>query len=201
MYARVASFEGDMSRVDDLIGTIRERMSSGAEIPGATRFLMLLDREKGASVGITFFESREAISAAEPTFEKMAEEIPESMRGRRTSLEIYEVAIDDVAGGARVARLSSLEGAADRIDDGIRFVKDQIVPEASDITGWQGIVALVDRENGRTKTITFWASEEVLEASEERADELRAQAAQAMDEAVVGVDRYEVALHEVPLTA
>jgi hypothetical protein len=201
MYARVASFEGDMSQVDDLVGTIRERMSSGASLPGATRFLMLLDRENGTSLGITLFESEEAIRVAEPTFERMAQEIPEVMRGRRTSLEIYEVAIDDVAGGARAARVSTLEGATERIDEGIRFVKEQIAPEASDLTGWRGIVALVDRADGRTKTITFWDSPESLRASEERADELRAQAAEAMDEAVVAVDRYEVALHEAPVTA
>jgi len=29
MHARVAAFEGDISRIDDLIGMIRERMSHG----------------------------------------------------------------------------------------------------------------------------------------------------------------------------
>ena len=103
-----------------MVGKIRERMSAGEEIPGAKRFLMLIDREGGTSLGITFFDSEDAIRAAEPIFEKMAEEIPEELRGRRISVETYEVAIDDIADGARAARVSSLEGSVGRDRQGHR---------------------------------------------------------------------------------
>ena len=198
MYARVAAFEGDMGRIDDVIKTIRERMSAGEEIPGAKRFLMLIDREGGTSLGITFFDSEDAIRAAEPIFERMAEEIPEELRGRRTSVETYEVAIDDIADGARAARVSSLEGSPGGIDEGIAFINEQIRPEAADLTGWRGILTLADRQTGKAKTITFWDGPESLRGSEARADELRAQAADAMGDSIASVDRYEVALHEVP---
>ena len=198
MHARIAAFEGDVSRIDDLTGMIRERMSAGEEIPGAKRFLMLIDREGGASLGITFFDSEEAIRAAEPIFEKMGDEVPEELRGRRTSVETYEVAIDDIADGARAARVSSLEGSPGGIDKGIAFINEQIRPEAADLTGWRGILTLADRRTGKAKTITFWDGPESLRASEARADELRAQAAEAMGDTIASVDRYEVALHEVP---
>jgi hypothetical protein len=200
MHARIATFEGDTSRIDDLIGTIRERMSSGDEIPGAKRFLMLLDRQGGTSLGVTFFDSEEAIRAAEPIFERMGDEVPEELRGRRTSVETYEVAIDDIADGARAARVSSLEGSPGGIDEGIAFVKDTILPEAADLTGWRGILTLADRNTGTAKTITFWDSPESLSASEARADELRAQAADAMGDTIAAVERYEVALHVTPVT-
>jgi hypothetical protein len=201
MHARVASFEGDTSRIDDVIGIIRERMSAGEEIPGAKRFLMLIDRGKGASLGITFFESEEAIRAAEPIFEKMGDEIPEELRGRRVSVETYEVAIDDIRDGAEAARLSSIEGPPAGIEPGIALIKEQIIPVAADITGWRGILTLVNRTTGGTKTITFWDGPESLAASEERANELRARAAEAMGDTIAGVERYEVALHEAPVTA
>jgi hypothetical protein len=201
MYARVAAFENsDMSQIDELIGTIQGRIRAGQEIPAAKGFLMLVDRQGGTSLGITFFESEDDIRAAEPIFERMGDEIPEDVRGKRTAVETYEVAIKDVADGARAARLSALEGSADRIDEGIRLIKEQI-PEAADLTGWRGIIALVDRTNGRTKTITLWDGPESLRASEERANEFRAQAAEAMDESIVGIERYEVALQEAPVTA
>ena len=124
MHARVAAFDGDIGRIDELTGMIRERMSTGEEIPGAKRFLMLIDREGGTTLGITFFDSEDAIRAAEPIFEKMGDEVPEELRGRRTSVETYEVAIDDIADGARAARVSSLEGSADGIDKGIAFITE-----------------------------------------------------------------------------
>jgi hypothetical protein len=201
MHARVAAFEGDTSRIDDLIGTIRERMSSGEEIPGAKRFLMLVDRGGGTSLGITFFDSEESIRTAEPIFEKLGDEVPEELRGRRTSVETYEVVIDDIADGARAARVSSLEGSPGGIEDGISFIKEKIIPEAADITGWRGILTLVNRQTGNAKSITFWDGPESLSASEARADELRAQAADAMGDKITGVARYEVALLESPVAA
>ncbi len=201
MYARVAAFEGDTDRIDDMIGTIRERMSAGEDIPGARRFLLLIDRDAGTRLGITFFDSEDAIRAAEPIFEKMGDEVPEELRGRRTSVEIYEATIDDIADGARAARVSSLEGSADGIEKGIAFIKEQIIPEAADITGWRGILTLADRLTGNAKTITFWDGPESLRASEARGDELRAQAAEAMGDTIASIERYEVALHEAPVTA
>jgi hypothetical protein len=195
MYVRVAAFENpDMSQVDELKATIEERARTGTDIPDAKRILLLLDREGRRSLGITFFETEDAIRRAEPVFERMGDEIPEEKRGKRTSVDVYEVAIEEIAEGARAARVSSLEGSADRIDEGIAFIKEQILPFATDMTGWRGVVALVDRASGRTKTITLWDSPETLRASDERANELRTQAAEAMDETIVGVDRYEVAL-------
>ena len=198
MHARVAAFEGDISRIDELIGMIRERMSTGDEIPGAKRFLMLADRQGGHTLGITFFESEDAIRAAEPIFERMGDEVPEELRGRRRSVETYEVAIDDIADGARAARVSSLEGSTDGIDKGIAFITETIIPEAAEITGWRGILTLADRSSGKAKTITFWDGPESLRGSETKADELRTQAADAMGDTIASVERYEVALHEVP---
>ncbi len=198
MYARVAAFENrDMSRIDELVEIVRERARSAKELPELRCLLMLVDRRGGTAVGISFFDTEEAIVRAEPEFERMGDEIPEELRGRRTSVDVYEVAIEDVAEGARAARLSSLAGPPEGIDEGIRFIKEQILPEAGDLTGWRGVIALADRTTGRTKTITLWDGEESLRASEERANELRSRAAEAMGESITGVDRYEVAVHEV----
>lgn len=198
MYARVAAFENrDTSRIDEMIATVTERSEAGQDLPGLKRVLMLVDRDAGTALGITFFESEEAIRRAEPSFERMGDETPEELRGRRTSVETYEALIDEVAEGARAARVSSLEGSSDRIDDGVRFLTEQIIPAAGDISGWRGIILLADPAAGKTKTITFWDGIESLTASEERADELRNDAAAAMDETITGVDRYEVVLSKV----
>jgi hypothetical protein len=198
MYARVAAFENsDSSRVDELIAVVRDRASRGQDLPEARRALMLVDREAGTALGITFFESEEAIARAEPVFERMGAEIPEELRGTRTSREVYEVLIDDIGEGAQAARASRLEGSSDQIDEGVRHIRNEIAPAAGEMPGWRGIVSLADRTNGRTLTITFWDGAESLEASEERATQLRNEAAAAFDETVTAVERYEVALSKV----
>ena len=97
MYARVAFFEDhDPAQMDELIRRLDERAQQHPEVlPEARSFLAFFDRERGKSVGITFFDSLEAIEAAEPKFASFPKTYPDSLKGRRTSLEIYEVGVVD----------------------------------------------------------------------------------------------------------
>jgi hypothetical protein len=45
--------------------------------------------------------------------------------------------------------------------------------------------------------VTLWESEEAMQASEEEANRLREDSAEAADQTVANVERYEVALFEV----
>jgi heme-degrading monooxygenase HmoA len=194
MYARVASFEGrDTSLTDELVRRVRDRGPSS--VPDAKGFLGLFDRERGTSLGITFFESQEALRNSEQAFEDMAQHFPPEMRGSRTSVEVYEVVIHDGSGeGASAARVSSLEGPPDRVDEGIRKAREETLPKVRELRGTKGALALADRGSGRVKFITLWESEEALRASEEQANRLREQAAQSGGQQIARVDRYEVAI-------
>jgi hypothetical protein len=64
------------------------------------------------------------------------------------------------------------------------------------MAGWRGVLSLADRKTGRAVVITLWDSPESMRASEERADELRRASADAGGGAMVGVERYEVAMAE-----
>jgi hypothetical protein len=92
MYARVASFEGvDMERM-------REATEGSGEMDmpeGMKGGMVLADENSGRSIFIAFFDSTEAIQAASEQFDKMGDEIPEDVRGRRTSVDVYEVVWDN----------------------------------------------------------------------------------------------------------
>jgi hypothetical protein len=94
MWARVASFEG--GNQEELQRLNEERMSSGQMNPpeGISRVLLLGDAEKNRRLFISFFDSRDAMTAAEQRFEQMGDEIPEDVRGRRTGVDYYEVVTD-----------------------------------------------------------------------------------------------------------
>jgi heme-degrading monooxygenase HmoA len=193
MYARVASFEGrDPSLTDELIERVRERGPSA--VPDSRGFLGLFDRERGIALGITFFDSEEAIRDSEQAFEDMAEHFPAEMRGRRTSVETYEVTVQEGGEGANAARVSSLEGSPDRIDESVSKAREETLPKARELPGWKGVIGLADRNSGRVKLITLWESADALRATEEQADRLRKQAAESGGQRVTGIDRYEVAV-------
>jgi heme-degrading monooxygenase HmoA len=195
MHARTAAFENrDMSRTDELVRLVRDRQASGEEIPGALGMYMLVDRAAGAMLGISIFESEDAIRAAEPLFERMGDEVPEEIRGKRVSVDVYEVAIHEVSEGAAAARISTFTGEPAKIDKGLRHAVQDVLPDARSIDGWKGIVMLVDRQTGSERTITLWESREALEASEAAATQLRARAAEEAEQRIVSVERFEVPL-------
>jgi hypothetical protein len=195
MHARVAAFENrDTSRVDELVELVRDRQGDGNEIPDALGMYMLVDRAAGAMLGISIFESEDAIRAAEPIFERMGDEVPEALRGKRVSVDIYEVAIHEVHEGAAAARISTFAGDPAKVDEGLRHAVREVLPDARAIDGWKGIVMLVDRLTGSEQTITLWESREALDASEAAVAELRKRAAEEAGQRILSVERFEVAL-------
>jgi heme-degrading monooxygenase HmoA len=194
MYARVASFEGrDSNLTDELIKRVRDQGPSS--VPDAKGFLGLFDRERGTALGITFFDSAEAIRNSEQAFEDMAQNFPTEMRGRRASVDIHEVMIfDGDAERAKAARVSSLEGSPKNIDDSVRKVQDETLPKVRELDGSIGVISLANRTSGRVTVITLWESAEALRQSEQQADRIREQAAKSGGQSIAGVDRYEVAV-------
>ena len=95
MYARIASFEG--GDLEQIRQRAEEAQSSGGmSMPeGVARTIVLADREQNRRQFITFFETREALDAAEQAFESMGDYIPEEIRGRRTSVDVYEVVFEE----------------------------------------------------------------------------------------------------------
>ena len=89
MWARVASFENaDLDRLEQMSQGGVQEMSPPA---GMKRVMVFADRAAKRHSFVTFFDTREALDAAEQRFEEMGDEIPEEIRGRRTSVEVYEL--------------------------------------------------------------------------------------------------------------
>jgi len=94
MYARVATFESDPSTVDDAIAMVREEVAGDtpAGLEGA-KMLMLVDRETGKGVGITLFESEDAMRRGDEALNAMSPGGSE----RRVSVEFFEVPVHTVS--------------------------------------------------------------------------------------------------------
>jgi hypothetical protein len=93
MYVRIARFEGgDLAEADQAVARVREQMQGERPpgLEGAKRMLMLIDRENGRGLGVMFFDTEEDLRRGDEALNAMT---PQGS-GRRTSVEMYEVAID-----------------------------------------------------------------------------------------------------------
>ncbi len=97
MYARVNTFEGSTDRVDDGIRDIQERIVPWArDMQGCKGAIALVDRESGKTIGITLWESQEAMLASENEAAGLRAGSAEAMGGGAPGVERYEVAVWEV---------------------------------------------------------------------------------------------------------
>ena len=94
MYARIATFESDPSKIDDAVELVRGEVESGTPegLEGA-KMMMLVNRETGKGLGVTLFESEEAMRRGDEALNAMDPGATE----RRTSVEFYEVPVETVS--------------------------------------------------------------------------------------------------------
>jgi hypothetical protein len=94
MYARLATFESDPTRVDEAIGMVRSQVESDQTPPGleGAKMLMLVDRATGRGVGITLFDSEEAMRRGDEALNAMDPGTSE----RRTLVQFFEVPVQTV---------------------------------------------------------------------------------------------------------
>ena len=94
MHARIATFESDPGTIDDAIEMVRGEVGSGNTPPGleGAKMLMLINRETGKGLGVTLFESEDAMRRGDEALNAMNPGASE----RRTSVEFYEVPVETV---------------------------------------------------------------------------------------------------------
>jgi hypothetical protein len=108
MYARIAHFTGIApGRIDEQVAEMKRQSEAAraGDIPAetapevqtlmdtVTRFLYVVDREKGTGVGISFSDTEEDMRRADAAMNEMS---PGDEDGRRTGpAEIYEVVLDE----------------------------------------------------------------------------------------------------------
>ena len=195
MWVRVATFEGgDTDRLDKLMD---ERMSSGEMTPpeGMRSVLILDDTNAKKRKFLAFFDSRDALEAAEAGFDQQGDTIPEEIRGKRTSVHYYDVVIyDGDVEAAKAARVSLLEGSPESIDAGLDRTRGDTLPKVRAIDGNVGAIGPAARHNGRVSMITLWNSGDSMRASAQEADQLRQRSADISDQKIANVALYDVAL-------
>ena len=88
MWARVATFEGDPADVGARLQRLRSALDAGSLPPelADAKFLLLVDHESGETLGVTLFDSQEAMRKGD-----QAMNAGPGNAGSRSSVEFYEV--------------------------------------------------------------------------------------------------------------
>lgn len=98
MYARIATFDIPADAPPEMeqrvVSEVRRRVIEEPAPDGMQRMMMLVDRERNRALGVSIFESEEAMTAAESFFEQMQPATQES-GSRRTDVGHFEILLDE----------------------------------------------------------------------------------------------------------
>ncbi|MGZ8703955.1 MAG: hypothetical protein ACXWYB_04700 [Aeromicrobium sp.] len=91
------------------------------------------------------------------------------------------------------ARSTTFLARPGSIDEGIAFVKDEVMPAAMAMDGCIGLSMICDRDSGRCITTTAWSTVEAMSGSEQMVQPIREKGAE-MFGAEPSVNRWEIAV-------
>jgi len=93
--------------------------------------------------------------------------------------------------------MSTFEGSPEQVDELVHAAVEKVLPQLKRLEGFNGALALVDRQKGKVLTVIFWESEEAMHASEKASYWFRRYSAESTNETVTDVERYEVVFSDL----
>ncbi len=96
MFARATTIRGSADRAEAAVEQYREALERFRQIPGNRGAFLLIDREKASGIGVTLWESEQAMIDSREQADRLREQAAEQAGGQIASVEEYEVAVWDV---------------------------------------------------------------------------------------------------------
>jgi heme-degrading monooxygenase HmoA len=94
MYARVNRFQDRPEAIDDAERLVVDKILPQLQtVPGFVGVLSLVDRMSGESLGITFWETEEAMRASEAEANRIRGDISDSVGSEIRTVDRYEVSL------------------------------------------------------------------------------------------------------------
>jgi len=193
--------------IDRGIANFKEKVVPAAKAtPGNVGQVLLLDRKTGAGIGITLWETAQAMGASEQMGITARTQSTAATGGSIVNVERFEQVIADRTAPPQpggFVRLNSMAGSPSKIDGSVKFIEKQVLPVLRAQKGYRMLLMNVDRTTGRTTVSTVWDSLADLQASESKISSLRRDAADAAGASDVTVEIFESVFADVkqPATA
>jgi heme-degrading monooxygenase HmoA len=94
------------------------------------------------------------------------------------------------------ARMFTIEGRREQLDEFAGAGEKNVLPALQRFDGFEGLLILANRQNGKIFIMTLWESEEALRSGEEASYWFRAFSVEVAGGKLTNVERYEVVCSE-----
>ncbi len=113
MYVRVNTIEGSPDRMDDVTTHIQEQtLPQLRQMEGFKGFVALGDRQSGKMLGVSFWESEEALRATDEAASSVRSGAAETADGIVAGVEEYEVLVNEAPSAGPLGGVTDTVGGA-----------------------------------------------------------------------------------------
>ena len=210
MLARVTTIWLPPSRVPEAVRFFDEEVAPAMRSqPGLRDIWLLVDHPAGTLLTVSMWESAAELEATTFLYQELRAKVgslyggppvDESYEARPPEQGIYDVRAQprrrQAGAAAKVARVTTLQGTPERVEDLVRQLEAQLAPALERLRGYLGLYLFVDATTGTARSVTLWDSADALTESATAVAPLRTQAAATLGaRATPTVEVYEVAVH------
>ena len=173
MYARSTTINAQPSAIDSGVAHLRDEVMPQLQgLQGFVGMSLLTDRESGRCIGVTAWESQDAMNAVAEQVRPIREKATQMFSGGAPTVDEWDIAI--------LHRARQMpEGACARVtwghvdpahaDAAIEHFKMNIVPDSEALEGFCSTSLLVNRNTGRGVACTTFDSREAMERNRDGA--------------------------------
>jgi heme-degrading monooxygenase HmoA len=201
MHARVLRLKGSAEKIDSGVENYKSQVAPALrDQDGYGGARLLIDRDSGAGMSITFWRDEEASRKSFEALTSLRADASSRFGADAPETKVYEAVVQhrpQPTEAGNWVRLTTLSGDPAKVDDGIRHFESQVIPEVSKLHGFRGAVLFVDRPTGGAMAATVWDSKSDLDGSSSQAGPIRASASEVMGANDPQVESFEVAFAEL----
>jgi heme-degrading monooxygenase HmoA len=209
MFVRLTRVQAPPDKLQEAIQNYESNiLKTVRATPGNQGAVLLINRQTGAGLGVTYWESAKALAASEQMGNQARMESAKAVPGSQiVNVERGELMIMDRAAAPKagsMVRAVTVNGDPEKLDAAIVQIRNNVLPILKAQKGYRATIVSVDRQTGRLAASTVWDTKADLDASESKIAGPRAEAAKiaGAGPSDVTVEIFESAVVELsPVTA
>jgi hypothetical protein len=198
MYARSTTLLTSGQGIEAGIAFVRDEVWPAVrEMQGCLGISMLVDREAGKGIVTTSWESEAALRNSAGAVMPLRDRGVAITSSQAPVVEEWEIAVmhrNHATHPGTCVRTAWSRIPVDKVETGIEFFKDALLPQIEQLQGFASASLLIDRAIGRGVTSVAFDSREALESTRDQADYLRAKSTQEINAEFLDVGEFELAL-------
>ena len=203
MIVRRTRVQTTPEKAQQAVALFRDKLLPEIRREPGFRGAVVLINAAGLGQSVTMWADTESERANWQSGQTRREDAARAIGATSREIEVFEEVLSERApgrspGAQSFVRYNSVDGEPAKLDAGVAFVRDHVVPVMRTQPGFVALTMGINRDTGRAYVLTAWDTEASREASDAAIRDVRRQSTAALGSTRVQVEEYTIALAELP---